>query len=801
MVSHDLRLALRMLRHDAGYAALVIATLAVGIAGCTTVFSVLTPYLLRPLPFADAGRLVQVGQTDRDAGYDNARHSLPQYADWRERSRAFDDLSAYTYGTRNLTGDGPPIRALATVVTGNMFGVLGAPALLGRTIVPSDAGPGGNDVVVLSYASWAGRYAADPTIVGRDIRLDGKPYTVVGVMPPEFTFPWNEVRLWLPSREDPAVAPRDDARWLVVGRLRRDWTRERARAELVGIQRELGALHPGTDGRYAGVTLRGMREALNFGYPVMRAGFTLLLAAVAALLLLACVNVASLTLARSAARRREIAVRQALGAARADLVRQLLLESGVLAVAGGALGLGLAWGAVALIGAALPDVLFRVGTARIDGGTLLFTLGMTLTTVLVFGLAPAISGSRVELAAAMRESGEAGRRRALRGRRGLVVTQVALAVLLIATAGLMVRSFQAVGNVDLGFTPDRVLIAELRPPDADFPSTAAKQAYFERAAQAVAPLPGSVSVGSAEFVPLNHETAQVRYRPTENVPSYAWPLAMTSRVSAGYFRTLGVPILAGRDFERGDLPNAPPVVAVSQSLAARQWPNGDALGRTLMIGLPGDTHPATVVSVVGDVHWTDMTGAVRPHIYRPLSQVPTSYRRMVIAIGGRPSAAVRAVRQALAGVDPNVPVTLRPMSDIVRENDFVRVVGSSALGGFGHVERVLANLGSYGLNPQAVVRRRREIAIRMAVGASAGEIRAMMVGEAMRLAAGGLGIGVLAALAAGRLLASLLFGVGPADGVTFAGVVVLFAGIAALAALLPARRATRLAPHAVLRHA
>jgi putative ABC transport system permease protein len=797
---HDLRLALRALRRNAGYAALVIITLAFGIAGCTTVFSVLTAYLLRPLPFTDADRLVQIGQVDRVAGYDNARHSLPQYADLRERSRAFDDLAAYTYGSRNLTGDGTPIRTLATVVTGNMFALLGTPALRGRTITAADAGPGGNDVAVLSYAFWAGRYASDPAIVGRTMRLDGTTYTVIGVMPPAFTFPWNEVQLWLPTHENPVAAPRDATDWLVVGRLKRDGTRERAHAELLGIQRQLSALHPATDARYSGVTLRGMREALNFAYPVVRAGLTLLLTAVAALLLLACANVASLALARSAARTREIAVRQALGAGRGDLVRHLLLENGLLAVAGGAIGLGLAWAAVRVIGPALPDALFRVGTASIDGGALLFTLGMTLTTLLAFGVAPAISGSRVELAGAMKTGGDNGRTGTLRGRRGLVVTQVALAVLLIATASLMVRSFRAVQQVDLGFQTDRLMIAALRPARADYPGAVQRQAYFERAAAVVSALPGVASVGSADYVPLNHETDQVRYRPTANVPPDRWPLAITSRVSSGYFRTLGVPILAGRDFERGDLPEASPVVAVSRSLAEREWPNGDVLGRTLMIGAPDEARAATVVAVVGDVRWTDITSAVQPHIYRPLSQVPTSYRRLVIATDGRAAAGNRALQQALAGVDPNVPVSVRPMSEIVRENDFVWVISSLALGAFGLMALVLASLGIYGLIAHSVVRRRREIAIRMAVGATAREIRALMVGEAVRLATVGLGLGIIAALGAGRLLASLLYGVGPADGVTFLGVVALFAAVAALAALLPAQRAARVAPQRILRY-
>ncbi|HEY8380075.1 MAG TPA: ABC transporter permease, partial [Nannocystis sp.] len=538
------------------------------------------------------------------------------------------------------------------------FPLLGARPALGRTILPSDDAPGTAGVVVLDHGLWTRRYGADPGIVGRTIRIDGEAFTVVGVMAPEFNFPWNEVRMWVPMRRDRTRETRTDMYHIPVGRLEDGWTREAARQELVGIQRELAALYPDAEGRYAGVSVKPLREALNFRYDIVRNGFTILLAAVGAVLLIACVNVAGLVLARSTARWRDIAVRMALGAGRGRLARQMLAESIVLALAGGALGIWLAWLAIGVIGPRLPESLYRVGTATLDGRVLLFSAALTLTTPILFGLSPAFAATRADLASAMKEGGRgvgAGRR-ATRGRRVLVVAQVALAVVLVTTAGLMVRSFAAVSRVDLGFDAERILTVEVAPPGMDYPTVDAIDRFFERATEAVRVLPGVRAVSATVWLPLNHETPVYQFA----TPALAgaqqeeWPAGILGSVAPGYFEAMGIPLVAGRDFGPMDGADAPRVAIVSRSLAARYWPGDVPVGQTFH--LEGESEPVTIVGVVEDVRHEGIVEASRPQIYRPVTQVPGRRRFIVVAVeGGAPASLARAVRDAIASVDSNVP--------------------------------------------------------------------------------------------------------------------------------------------------
>lgn len=797
----DIRYALRTLRRTPGYTIVVVLTLALGIAANTTVFSVLNPYLLRPLPFADAERLVQIGQVDPVSGWDGARFSLQQLEDWRARSRAFEDLAAYHYGNRNLTGDEGAEQVLVGYVTGNLFALLGARPALGRAIVTTDDEPGNAGVVVLDHGIWTRRYGADPGVVGRTIRIDGEAFTVVGVMGPDFNFPWNEVRMWVPMRLDPAQQPRTDTYHIPVGRLEEGWTRERARQELVGIQRELAALYPDADGRFSGVSVKPLREALNFRYDVVRNGFILLLSVVGSVLLIACVNVAGLTLARSTARSREVSVRMALGAQRGRLARQLLAESAVLALAGGAVGIWLAYGAVDFVGPRLPEALYRVGTATVDGRVLLFSVALTLATPILFGLAPAFAATRAELASALREGGRGAGvgRSALRGRRAIVVAQVALAVVLVTAAGLMIRSFAAVSRVDLGFDADRLLTVEIAPPAADYATAEAIERYFERATDAIGALPGVRAVSTTAWLPLNHENPTVQFATPEGAgaPTEEWPAATPGRIAPGYFEAMGVGFVAGRDFGPVDGPDAARVAIVSRSLAERHWPGESPVGRTLV--LAAGREPVTIVGVVEDVRHEGIVEASRPQLYFPVTQVPARRRFVVVAADGRaPASIARAVRDAVASVDPNVPATIRPMSEVVRENDFQWRIGSVALGAFGVVALMLAALGLYGLVAYNVAQRRREMGIRMALGATAAQLRRLVIGDGIRLTAIGLAIGVVLSLAAARLLASQLFGVRPVDPTTLAVVPVLFAAVAVLASARPAARAAALEPREVL---
>lgn len=802
----DFRTGARSLRRSPGHSAVVVLTLAMGIAAATVVFSVMNPYLVRPLPFAAPDRLIQIEQVEPQRGSRWVRFSLPQWVDWRSANRSLADVAAYRYSTANVGGDGGgdgfPERLMISWTTPNLFAVLGEPALHGRTYRGAEGGPSAEPVTVLSHGLWATRYGGDPGIIGRTVRLDGVAHTVLGVMPPRFTFPWNEVKAWVPERRPGAWSDRTLQSFILVGRLADGWTRDRAEADLLRVQRELGSAYPEADGMYAGLNIRPMREALNFGYEAVRLGFTLLMAAVGILLLIACVNVAGLMLARATARSREMAVRRALGAGRGRLTGQLLAESAMLAAAGGIAGLGLARLMIGVIGPALPEDLFRVGTASMDWRVVLFGLGLITATPLLFGLSSALSAARTAPAEALRSGARAGDRAGTRRRAALVVVQVGLAVVLAAMTSLLGRSLLAVQRIDTGFQPERMLVAEATPPLASHPDDRAVESFFDRAAAALGSLPGVEVVGATSRLPLNHETFRVAYRAAGGEGGMeSWPDAIYSSVDGDYFDATETPVLEGRGFVPSDGEGTTPVVVVSRSLAEREWPGESALGRTLRVATSDPATHATVVGVVGDIRWADLTTPPAPHVYAPLTGAQARRRFLVAKVAGPldPGTMVDAARRTVAGLDPAVPLTVRPMRRVLRENDFPWVVSSVAVGVFGVMALLLASLGIYGLIAYSVALRRRELGIRAALGAGSRALRRMVLGQGLRLAAAGLAVGLALALVAGRLLGSLLYGVGRADPVTFGLVTALFLGVAAAAAGIPAMRAARVEPAEVMR--
>ncbi len=801
-IHQDLRYALRSIRKGPGYAGLVILTLAFGIAANTTIFSVMNPYLFRPLPYGDADELVQVNVVNPSTGWDMDRLSWPQYLDWRERSRAFSGLAAYSYGAANVTDAEGPEQIQYARLTADMFAVLDVQPASGRTFRPEDGIPGAEPVVVLAHDLWQRRYLADPGTVGRAITLDGVPHTVVGIMPPEFNFPFGTAKMWVPIRVDLSS---DRARnpYILVGRLAEGWTIDRARDELEGVLAELSAQYPDVDGRMSGVTVKPVREALNFVWDVMNALFYVLLGAVAFVLLIACANVASLTLARGSTRLREVSVRAALGARRGRIIRQLLTESLVLASLGGAGGVALAYGFTGLIDGVIPDDLFKVGAISIDGTVLAFSLVLTVLTPVLFGLVPALSASRVDLTGGLKEASKgSGGLATSRGRQILVVTQVALAVVLITGAGLMMRSFASVQRIDLGFDPDRVVTAELLLPADAYPSSGEVLAFLDEAVTAVARIPGVTSASTVRWLPLNHETTSDPVAPTElaGAPEEEWQLATANHVHTGYFETMGISLLSGRDFVTTDGAGSQLVVVVDRTLAERLWPTGNAVGRTLLIGGPDEGVATTVVGVVEPVHHMDLDPAnVGPQYYRPALQA-TGRRFFVLGrTDADPASLVPAVRTALGAVAPELPLTIRPFDDVVAENAMQWSIGSVFLGIFGAGALLLATLGIYGLISFSVAQRGRELGVRIALGASASEIRRSVVGDGLKLTAVGVGIGLLLALGMGQLISAALYGVDGSDPVTLAAVLVLFVSIAALASFVPAARASTADPISVLR--
>jgi predicted permease len=795
---HDLVLGFRTLRASPGYSVVVVLTVGLGIAAATTTVSFMSPYLIRELPFEDPARLVQIGQIDPVAGWDSARFSLPMFRDWEERSRSFEELGTYYYTTKNVTGAEEPERILAGVLSQNLFHVLGVEAELGRTFEPKDEG-----VVVLGHGLWQRRYGGDPAVLGRSILLDGAPYVVIGVMSRDFNFPFGGVRMWVPLSPESLAEPRDRDLHIPVGRLMAGVIAESARDELESIQRELAAVYPDIDGRFSGVTVKPMREALNFAYDVMEASFAVMLAAVSFVLLIACVNVASLTLARTSARAREVAVRAALGARRSRLVRQLLTESLLLAVAGGALGTLLAfWGARAL-GPAIPEDIFRVGEVRVDWNALLFSLALTLLTPLVFGLAPAVHASRLDLAGALKAGGRSGAGpSSIRWRRRLVVAEVAMAIVLVGGTGLMVRSFLALQEVDLGFQPQSVLTVEITLPEADYPDFERQQSYFERAVSELEALPGVRSAAAVAPLPMNHSIWTIPFAPEGRAPAAGedWPQAQEFRVSPEYFTAMGISLQEGRAIASEDGPDAAVVVQVSRSLAERNWPGRSPVGESILIGDPTASETAIVIGVVADVKHEGFEDENPIQVYRPLAQSGSRSRFLVIAAERAPEAVSAPVREALKHLDPDLPVTLTPMDEIVAESMLQWSVSSLLLGIFGLVALALASLGIYGVISYSVASRRREMGLRMALGATGGEVSRLVLGEGLKLAGLGLVLGLALAAVAAKLMASLLYGIGPFDVVTFAAVTGVFLGTAILATLLPAARAARTDPIGVLRY-
>jgi predicted permease len=793
----DVVLGFRSLRASPGYSLVVVLTVGLGIAATTTIVSFMSPYLIRELPFEDPEQLVQIGQVDPVAGWDSARLSRPMFRDWEERTRSFEGLGTYYYTTKNVTGAEGPERITAGVLSPNLFQVLGVSAELGRTFGLED-----ESVVVLGHGLWLRRYGGDPAILGRSMVLDGAPHVVIGVMPRDFNFPFGGVKMWVPLPPQAAGEPRDRDLHIPVGRLKPEVTAERARVELEDIQRELAAAHPDIDGRFSGVTVKPLREALNFAYDVMERSFAVLLAAVSFVLLIACVNVASLTLARTSARAREVAVRAALGARRSRLVRQLLVESLLLAVAGGALGTLLAfWGARAL-GPVIPEDLFRVGEVGVDSTALLFSLALTLLTPIVFGLAPALHASR-DLTGALKASGRTGSGpSSMRWRRRLVVAEVAMAIVLVGATGLMLRSLLALQDVDLGFRPRSLLTVEITLPEGDYPDREGQQSYFERALSELEALPGVRSAAAVVPLPMNHALWTTSLAPAGQAPAPGedWPQAREFRVSPAYFDAMGIPILEGRAIAESDGPEAPSVVQVSRSLAERFWPGRSPVGESLLIGDPTAPETASVVGVAADVKHDGFEDGNPVQVYRALAQVGSRGRFLLIAAEGAPETISGPVREELHRLDPNLPVTLRPMTEIVAESMLQWSVSSMLLGIFGLAALALANLGIYGVVSYSVASRRRELGLRLALGATGGKVSRLVLMEGLTLAGLGLVLGLVLAGVAAKLIASLLYGVGPFDLLTFIMVTAIFLATATLATLLPARRAARTNPIVVLRY-
>jgi predicted permease len=791
----DLVYAFRTLRRSPGYTSVVLLTLGVGIALNTLVFSVMNPFLFRPLPYTAPQELVHLGGLDPLSGWDGGRFSLPQLADFQEQSRAFQGMAGYYYGSVNVTGDVAAEQVTSSWVTGNLFPLLGVTPSLGRILGPQDDEPGGPPVVLLGHGLWMRRFGGDPGIVGKDIRLDGVLHTVAGVLPTEFNFPFNAVEMWLPMRARPTEEARSDMGTLVIGRLGDGWTPRSALEEINSVHGQLARLYPESDGRYQAIVLKPLREALNFASDILGPAFLILLVGMGLVLVIACVNVTSLNLARLGSRTREVGLRQALGAGRRRLVRQFLVEAMVLAMGGGILGVGLAYLGTNLLTGLVPPDLYRVGEVSLDGRVLAFSGLVALSTPLFFALAPAWTATRKAIAQLLQEGsrGSGTGRRALRGRRILVVAEVTMAVALVSGTGLMVRSLANAMSTDVGFRADRILTAELEPDRGSTDDVQALNLRFQALVQGIQRISGVEGVGTASHLPLNHETFTIRYTTPDGqgIPLEDRPSAFTSRVGPDDLVTMGIPLLSGRAFQPEDGETGANGILVTRGLVEQLWPGGSPVGQTLIYGDEEEPTVASVLGVVGDLRWDGLAGTPRPHIFRPLVGTASRRRFLVISAGPgtTPQSLLEPVRQALYTLDPELPAVLRPMMEIVKESTGLWAISSLFLGGFGLVALALAALGIYGIVAYSVSQRTREMGLRLALGAEPSRLLRGVVTEGLRLTSLGLVLGAVASVGAGVLLSNVLFGVGAVDPVTLGSTAGAFLAVAGVSAFLPARRA------------
>ncbi len=793
---NDLRYALRMFRKNPGFTAVAVVTLALGIGANTAIFSVVNGVLLQPLPFPQPDRIMALWQNDLADGVVKNTVSMPNFLDWRDQNGVFEAMALYTLGAVTVAGPSAPVRLRTATVSEGFFDVMGVAPALGRAFRPADHRQGAAPAIILSRAAWQASFGSDPSIVGRQVRLDGQSATVVGVMPAGFTFP-RRVDAWRAVVIDRANMPGRGMVYLqVVGRLEPGVTLARARAEMSAIatrlEREYPVANPGV-----GITVLPLRED-QVGD--VRPALLVLAGAVGFVLLIACANIANLLLARGVARQREITLRGALGAARGRVARQLLVENLLLAALGGAAGLFVGLWAFEALRALLPPNLPRVDEIRLDGLVLAGTFASALVAGLVFGLVPALRASRVDLADALRERAATGGGRRLRN--GLVVAEVALAMTLLVGAGLLVTSFARLQTVDPGFDADHVLVSSLALPAGLYAEPARQVAYFDRLVADVSAVPGVEAAGVTTTIPLQGSELDLSFaiegRP-EPTPDDT-PDAEFDAVTPGYFGAVRMRVVAGRGFRASDDAQAPPVVIVSQALADRYFPNESPVGRRIRVEL-GDNPPfREIVGVVNDIRHAELGTPPLPTMYVPTAQAPFHFGQLVARTAGDPAALAGAVRSAIRLADPALAQgTVRPFQDVVSASVAQPRFRSLLVGGFAFLALALAMIGLAGVLSYSVSLRTHEIGVRMALGARPGAILRLIVGEGVGLAAAGVLVGLAGAVALSSTVRSLLFGVSAVDPGLYTALAIALAAVAALASYVPARRAARLDPMQALR--
>jgi len=796
-ILQDLRYATRALIKSPGFTVVVVLTLALGIGANSAVFTVVNSVLLTPLPYPQPNRLVILWESNPPGGRGINVVNPANYLAWKARATSFSDLAAFTWSQITFTGDDPE-QVPGRAVTPTFFDLIGVAPVRGRVFTPEEAQPGGPRVILISNGLWRRRFGGDPTVVGRAVAIAGGSAVVLGVMPPSLRpMPWGDEQYWEPFRLNPSDRGNDGRYAMVIGRLRPGVTRSQAQAEMAGIARGLEHDYPAFDTGW-GVNLVSLTDQVVGS---SRHILGVLLGAVSLVLLIACANVASLLLGRAVGRQREIAVRTALGATRWRLARQRLVESVLLALAGGAAGLLLATWGIDLLIAASPAGVPRLADVTVDMRVLAATAAVSLLVGLAFGLAAAFGDARRGLAPDLRGRATAGTG-AARFRRALVVAQVSLALVLLSGAGLLVRSLQKLASVDPGFDPAHLLTVSLDLPAGTYPDHVRQAAFFSQLLQRIRTIPGVEAAGAVSFLPLTEPNAATSFtvvgRPAP-APGQA-PGADIRIADLDYFRAMRIPVRSGRTPTAADGPHAPPVIVVNETLARRIWPGENPIGRLVKVDWADSSAETEVIGVVGDVHGSSLDGEIHPMIYYPQAQRPTGSMWLVIRHLGDPPSLMTAVREMVREIDRTLPVReALPMDARLVQSMSDRRYPMLMLSLFAALAVILSAVGLYGVLAHAVSQRSQEIGIRMALGAQTRDVLHLVVAQGLRVTGLGIAIGLVGALVATRVLRNLLYGVAATDPTTLLIASLGLLLVATLAAYLPARRATKVDPMVALR--
>ena len=795
----DIRYALRLLLKQPGMTTLAVVTLALGIGANTAIFSAVNAVLLRPLPYPDADRVVMIWEKRAREAVLDAPVAPADFVDWEKRQASFEAIAGMSTSAVDLTGAGEPVRLFAGVVSPAFFDVLGVKPALGRTFRPDEAVFGQHRVVILGDRIWRQRFGADPTIVGRTILLNQLPSEVAGVLPASFEFPDSDLELWTPLAL--TSAPQPPSRTLhfltVYARLKPGITLERARADMDRIGAQLAEEYPASN-QYHGAHIGLLRDELQQGS--VRNGLLALLGAVGFVLLIGCVNVANLLLARAAARRREMAIRTAVGASRARLTAQALTESAVLALTGGVAALAVATWGISLLRQIQPRDLQVLGADRLqlDATVLAFTFALSMVTGLIFGILPAWQLARHDVNESLKDGGRPASSIKKGLRQTLVVSEIALASLLLVGAGLTLRSFQAVLRTETGFKPEGLLTAFVILPQAKYITDAQRVAAYDEIERRIASLPGVRSVGATSHLPLSGQDSRTGIfiegrEPTPDAPTRAHLRAVT----LDYFRTMGMRVIEGRNFTAADHSESPFVTVINETMARRYWPGQSPLGTRVRMGGPAWRE---VVGIVADVkHW-GFERAVNPEMYLPQKQMVWSGLTYVLATDVDPVTLTAAVRNELKAVDPDLPLSnVRTIEEVAARSVAARRSSMLLLGVFSGLALVLAAAGIYAVMSQLVALRTSEIGVRMTLGAQPASVMRLVLREGLLQAIAGLAIGLVAGVLVMRAFRSVLFQVNPSDPLTLGAVGLVLLVTATLACLVPARRAMRVDPVQALR--